>query len=162
MSAERLEEILSSYADGKATPEELAGLESLLKADASLRREFVERMRLEVSLSALYESTAAAATPTRRAARPVRAATPSNRMAIGIAAAILVGVAIYAASRTRPEPAPRKESTEQEARVEPSRNPEEERVQAESDRKAKETRLAELRRQEEEAAVRERRKDEEL
>ena len=73
MSSERFEEIVSSYADGKATPAELAELEGLMKANASLRREFVERMRLEVSLGTLFESTAAVSN-TRRAPRPVRQA----------------------------------------------------------------------------------------
>ena len=59
MSDDRFEEIVSSYADGKATPEELAELEGLMKANAGLRREFVERMRLEVSLGALHQSSAA-------------------------------------------------------------------------------------------------------
>jgi len=160
MGKDRFEDLASSYADGKAMPEELAELETLMKADESLRREFVERMRLEVSLEALYEG-AAAEHPSRRAPRPVRTAAPTNRMAVALAAAILLGIAIFLATRTRPEPAPREESVERpEARVEPARNPDEERTQAELDRKAKETRLAELRREEEEAAGQARRQAE--
>jgi ferric-dicitrate binding protein FerR (iron transport regulator) len=161
VSSERFEEIVSSYADGKATPEELAELEGLMKADASLRREFVERMRLEVSLGTLFESTAAVSN-TRRAPRPVRQAPSVNRFAAGLAAAILFAIAIFLATRTRPEPAPRKEDMVAEVRVEPVRNPEEERTEAEADRKAKEAKLAELRRLEEEASSREQRRNEEV
>jgi ferric-dicitrate binding protein FerR (iron transport regulator) len=162
MSNDRFEEIISSYADGKATPEELAELENRMKLDESLRREFVERIRLEVSLGALYESAAATAPSSRRAPRPVRSAAPRNRMAVALVAAILLGFTIYLATRTRPEPVSGNESIErQEARVEPARNPEEERIQAELDRKGKEARLAELQVQEVEAARLERRKDEE-
>jgi ferric-dicitrate binding protein FerR (iron transport regulator) len=161
VSAERFEEIVSSYADGKATPDELAELEGLMKGNPSLRREFVDRMRLEVSLGTLYQSSAAAST-TRRAPRPVRQAAPFNRLAVGIAAAILFAAAIFLATRTRPEPAPRTEPEPEVVRKEPARNPEEERTEAEADRKAKEARLVELRRQEEEAQIREKRRDEEM
>src|SRR5690348_10528418 len=109
-----------------------------MKADASLRREFVERMRLEVSLGTLFESTAGTASTTRRAPRPVRQAPSVNRFAVGLAAAILFAVAIFLATRTKPEPAPRKDQEMAEIRPEPVRNPEEERTQAEADRKAKE------------------------
>jgi len=164
VSDDRFEEIVSSYVDGKATPEELAELEGLMKQNASRRREFVERMRLEVSLGTVHQSSAAVST-TRRAPRPVREAAPVNRLAVGLAAAILFGIAIFLATRTRPEPAAPKEPAPEVAvdrRVEPARNPEEERSQAEADRKAKEARLAELRRQEEEAQIREKRRDEEM
>ena len=162
MGKDRFEDLASSYVDGKAMPEELAELETLMKEDESLRREFVERMRLEVSLGALYEG-AAAEHPSRRAPRPVRTAAPTNRMAVALAAAILLGIAIFLATRARPEPASPKDPVEpQETLLEPARNAEEERVQAESDRKAKEAVLAGLRKQEEEAALRERRKDEEV
>jgi ferric-dicitrate binding protein FerR (iron transport regulator) len=163
VSAERFEEIVSSYADGKATPEELAELEGLMKDDPSLRSEFVDRMRLEVSLGTLYQSSAAAST-TRRAPRPVRQAAPFNRLAVGLAAAVLFGIAIFLATRPRSEPAPRIEPEPEvaEIRVAPIRNAEEERTAAEADRKAKEARLAELRRQEEEARIREQRRNDEI
>ena len=60
MSTERFEEIVSRYADGVATAEELIELEGLLRDDPALRQSFVERMRLEVSLSTLSESRAGA------------------------------------------------------------------------------------------------------
>jgi anti-sigma factor RsiW len=87
VTTERFEEIVSRYADGAATPEEMGELERLMKGDPALRRSFVERMRLEVGLSTLSEASSEAANgrpPSRRSARGRSSAmAPAKRRGVG-------------------------------------------------------------------------------
>jgi hypothetical protein len=79
MDRDRFEIVLSLYVDGRATAEDLAQLEAAMTSDPSLRREFVERMRLEVSLTSLFAASAEARRP-EGTTRTERTATPSRRL----------------------------------------------------------------------------------
>lgn len=171
MSTERFEEIVSRYADGAATPEELAELERLMGDDPGLRRSFVERMRLEVGLSTLSEASAEAAkAPSRRAVRSARSIPRSTRTSVmgwAAAAAVLVAAVVTAVLSQRTEPVDRTahvtppEDPPIAARTEDRRKAEEERARAEADRRLVEERLLDLRRKEGEAAQ-EREREEQL
>ena len=167
MSTERFEEIVSRYADGAATPDDLAELERLMGGDPALRRSFVERMRLEVSLGTLSETSAEAATArpaSRRSARGARPVAPPRSTAVAwIAAAAVLMAAVLTAvllpreaavDRTALVPVP-------EPRTEDRRKAEEEKAGAEEARKLVEERLMALRRKEGEAAL-EREREEQL
>jgi len=170
VTTERFEEIVSRYADGAATPEELAELERMMRDDSALRRSFVERMRLETCLNTLSETSAEAAKvrpPSRRSARIPRPAParPSTLVAWMAAAAALFAVVLYAALSP-------KESTVNRviyvpmaeppvARTEDRRRADEEKARAEAERKRVEERLAELRTKEAVAAL-EREREEQL
>jgi len=169
VSTERFEEIVSRYADGAATPEELVELEGLLRDDPSLRRSFVERMRLEVGLSTLSETSAEARPASRRAVRgprPVRT-HPSTIVAWTAAAAALMAAVLLGVLATRETPvertavAPLPEDPGIVVRTEDRRKAEEEKARAEADRRLVEERLTELRRKEGDAAL-EREREEQL
>lgn len=53
---ERFEELLALHVEGRATAEEAAELEGLLRESPDRRREFVDRNRLEVDLTALFQA----------------------------------------------------------------------------------------------------------
>jgi len=170
VTTERFEEIVSRYADGAATPAEVAELERLMRDDPALRRSFVERMRLEVGLGTLSETSAEAAKvrpPSRRSARGARPipARPTAIAAWTAAAAAVIAVVLYAALSPRENPASRivvvPSHEAPVARTEDRRKAEEEKAQAEADRKRVEERLSELRTKEAVAAL-EREREEQL
>ena len=164
MSTERFEEIVSRYADGAATPEELVELEGLLRDDPALRRSFVERMRLEVALGTLSEASAEAARTrpaSRRAMRGPRPVSshPSTIVAWAAAAAALMAAILLGVLATRETTvdrtatAPVPEDPGVVVRTEDRRKAEEEQARAGADRRLVEERLIELRRKEGEAAL---------
>jgi hypothetical protein len=160
VTTERFEQIVSRYADGAATPGELSELERMMRDDPALRRSFVERMRLEVGLGTLSEAAAEAAEvrpPSRRAMRGPRPvpARPSTILAWTAAAAALFAALLYAALMPK-EPAVNRTiyvETPATARTEDRRKAEEEKAQAEAERKRVEERLTELRTKEAVAAL---------
>lgn len=137
MDRDRFDEIVSRYADGGATAQEIAEIEASLKEDAALRRDFVDRMRLETGLATLAESV-----PAQRATRrtPVRVASRPGA-AMWAAAAILAAATLVLLLRPRPTPPPA-----EFAAPTPSRR------NVEEDRKNLEVELAALRQKEAEAA----------
>jgi ferric-dicitrate binding protein FerR (iron transport regulator) len=175
VTTERFEEIVSRYADGAATPEELAELERLMRDDPALRRSFVERMRLEVALCTLSEASMEAEKARSSSRRGVRGARPlspagSNHPALAAwiaAAAVLVAPLLYAVFAPRAVPVdrtahvPLPEDPAIAVRTEDRRKAEEEKARAEAERKQVEERLMALRRQEGDAA-REREREEQL
>lgn len=113
MEDARFEELLSLYADGRATPEELGELEALLRESGPRRRSFVGRMRLEADLNELLTGveTAAGGSPPPRGVRRagLRRLGRSRPAAWGpafFAAAALLGVAllIFAVGPSDEEP----------------------------------------------------------
>src|SRR5262245_2689677 len=147
----------------------------MMRDDPALRRSFVERMRLEVGLSTLSETSAEAAKvrpPSRRAVRGTRTAAatrsnPTTLVAWTAAAAALIAVVLYAALSPKEAPvdrtvhgAPREEAAPV-VRTEDRRKADEEKARAEAERKRVEERLTELRRKEGEAAL-EREREERL
>jgi hypothetical protein len=167
VSTEHFEEIVSRYADGAATPDELAELERRMAGDPVLRRSFVERMRLEVSLSTLSETSAEAAGVRPASRRSARAARPvqshrSTSVAWAVAAAVLMAAVLTAVLLPREAPVDRTARLPiPEVRTEDRRKAEEEKARAEVERKLVEERLMELRRKEGEAAL-EREREEKL
>src|SRR5262245_37479167 len=144
-----------------------------MRDDAELRRSFVERMRLEVALGTLSETSAEAARPVSRRAtrgpRPVPSirSTPSTIAAWAAAAALLIAAVLYAVLAPREAPVertahlPDPEDPGIVVRTEDRRKAEEEKARAEAERKLVEDRLIELRRKEGDAAL-EREREEQL
>src|SRR5579862_8722612 len=164
MTADRFDELLSLYVDGRATDAELSELEGGMRGDPVLRRAFVERVRLDVGLTALFETEAAAAAVAPATSRRTRAprrpsAAPSRlpRAAFAAAAALFVAALLLLVLRDRrPAPAeavmlptPPKGSEVVDVR----RAAEEEHAAARADQRKTEERVAALR-EREAAAVR--------
>jgi hypothetical protein len=157
MSSDRFDELLSLYVDGRATDAELAELEDGMRSDPGRRRAFVERVRLDVGLTALYESAAEAAAssaPSRPARAPRRekvAAPGFLRPAYFVAAGLFIAALLMLVLRDRgpvPVESRRTETAKVEAPEDPRRAAEEERTRAEGETRRSEERLAAIQRRE--------------
>ncbi|HLY08720.1 MAG TPA: FecR domain-containing protein [Planctomycetota bacterium] len=161
MNADRFDELLSLYVDGRATEGDLAELEGEMRRDPSLRRAFVERVRLDVTLTALLESSVETGAPAsgRRVRAPRRATSenPGRLRAIGaLAAALFIAALLMLVLRDgRPVPAGTKRpSTSRTADAEgvsleeARRVAVEEQSRAEGEQHRTEERLASIQRQE--------------
>ena len=150
MNAERFDELLSLYVDGRGSDTELRELESALESDPERRRDFIDRIRLDVGLTSLFE-TAVAQAPSRpvRVPRRVTSATPRMfRPAFAVAAALFI-VALLLRVLSDHGQAPVEERTAPTVAVEEARRTaEEERAGAERQQRKTEERVAELQRQE--------------
>jgi ferric-dicitrate binding protein FerR (iron transport regulator) len=105
-SEDRFVVLIGLYADGLASEEEVRELEGLLRSDGSLRRAFVERMRLEADLASLYatETAALSVSPASRARRPLRLVrrgrhTNVRAAALAVAASLVMALGLWAAMR---------------------------------------------------------------
>jgi hypothetical protein len=158
MTADRFDELLSLYVDGRATDADLSELEAGMRADPALRRDFVERVRLDVGLTALFETETAAAAvapaTTRRARAPRRpAAAPARvpRVAFAAAAALFIAALLLLVFRDR-GPAPAEEASLPPPQAAPvadvRRAAEEEHAAARAEHRKTEERVAVLRERE--------------
>lgn len=150
MNTERFDELLSLYVDGRASDPELAELENGMSSDPARRRDFIDRIRLDVGLTSLFE-TALAQAPARPIRQP-RRVTPTTssvfRPAFAVAAALFIVAILLLVLRDRGQ-APVEERTAPAIPVEEARRTaEEEHAGAERQQRKTEERVAELQRQE--------------
>src|SRR5256885_4932289 len=150
MNTERFDELLSLYVDGRGSDAELAELETGLRSDPARRRDFVDRIRLDVGLTSVFE-TAVAQAPSRpvRVPRRETPATPRIfRPAFAVAAALFIVALLLLVLRDRGQ-APVEERNAPAIPVEEARRTaEEEHAGAERQQRKTEERVAELQRQE--------------
>src|SRR5258708_7277304 len=150
MSTERFDDLLSHYVDGRASDEELGELENSLRSDPARRRDFIDRIRLDVGLTSLFETVLAQA-PARpiRQPRRVTSTTPTAfRPAFAVAAALFIVALLLLVLRDRGQ-APVEEETATPIPVEEARRTaEEEHAGAERQQRKTEERVAELQRRE--------------
>jgi hypothetical protein len=157
MRPERFDDLLSLYVDGRATDAELSELEDAMRADPALRTAFVERVRLDVSLTALVETAvgaAAASAPVRRTrASKAAIATPARlfRPAYLVAAGLFIAALAMLVLRDR-GPAIVEQATLPPAKIvevqEARHRAEEEHAAAEADQRRSEEKVAALQRRE--------------
>jgi len=150
MSTDRFDELLSLYVDGRASDAELGELENDLQADPGRRRDFIDRIRLDIGLTSLFE-TALAQAPARPI-RPLRRVSPTTppmfRPAFAVAAALFIVALLLLVLRDRGQ-SPVEERTAPPMPVEEARRTaEEEHAGAERQQRKTEERVAELQRQE--------------
>jgi len=150
MNPERFDELLSLYVDGRASDPELGELENGLRSDPARRRDFVDRIRLDVGLTSLFETALAQAParPIRQPRRVTLSTSPMFRPAFAVAAALFIVALLLLVFRDRGQ-APVEERTTPAIPVEEARRTaEEEHAGAERQQRKTEERVAELQRQE--------------